>query len=275
MKGSGDKVCCTFTTYNVMGLVFGVLVVGVASWLAADKRSFFTQLKLLEEEEGEVVGEEFQNISVIDYGAFVLVAIGVAILIQSFLGCSGTLMGCCGSRKTRTCLVTYGVLVALVMVMEVVVAVLVLHVYMSEVSGEARQFMEETIKTDYVLPSQGEANDVTILWDRIMTSMGCCGVNSYLDFVEEGSSEVPPSCCQSTNLNLSNSTNITTCPDPSIDLLPQMTQGCYPLLLQGSVPAIASSLAVVIIFQLAGVILSCCLASKVDDNREWYEMTSM
>ena len=37
---------------------------------------------------------------------------------------------------------------------------------------------------------EGEANDVTILWDRIMTSMGCCGVNSYLDFVEEGSSEV-------------------------------------------------------------------------------------
>merc|ERR1719320_1112860 len=139
----------------------------------------------------------------------------------------------------------------------------------------ARHFMEETIKTDYVLPSQGEANDVTILWDRIMTSMGCCGVNSYLDFVEEGSSEVPPSCCQSTTLNLSNSTTIPTCPDPSIDLLPQMTQGCYPLLLQGSVPAIASSLAVVIIFQLAGVILSCCLASKVDDNREWYEMTSM
>jgi len=162
MKGSGDKVCCTFTTYNVMGLVFGMLVVGVASWLAADKRSFFTQLKLLEEEEGEVVGEEFQNISVIDYGAFVLVAIGVAILIQSFLGCSGTLMGCCGSRKTRTCLVTYGVLVALVMVMEVVVAVLVLHVYMSEVSGEARQFMEETIKTDYVLPSQGSASSALI-----------------------------------------------------------------------------------------------------------------
>jgi len=273
MKGSGDKVCCTFTTYNIMGLVFGVLVVGVASWLAADKRSFFTQLQLLEEQEGEVVGEQFQNISVIDYGAFVLVAIGVAILIQSFLGCSGTAMGCSGSSKARSCLVIYGVVVALVMVLEVVVAVLVLHVYMSEVSGEARQFMEETIKTDYVLPSQGEANDVTILWDRIMTSMACCGVNSYLDFVEEGSSEVPPSCCLSTSMNQSNTSTITPC--PSLEPLPQMTQGCYPLLLQGSVPAIASSLAVVIIFQLAGVILACCLASKVDNTREWYEMTSM
>ena len=82
MKGTGDKVCCTFTTYNVMEMVFGGLVVGVASWLAADKASFFTQLQLLEVEEGQVVGEEFQNISVVDYGAFVLVAIGVAIMVH-------------------------------------------------------------------------------------------------------------------------------------------------------------------------------------------------
>ena len=155
MKGSGDKVCCTFTTYNVMGMVFGGLVVGVASWLAADKTSFFTQLQLLEVEEGQVVGEQFQNISVIDYGAFVLVAIGVAIMVQSLLGCTGTFMGCCGNRKARSCLFTYGVLVAMVIVMEMVAAVLVLHVYMSEVSGEARLFMEETIKTDYILPSKG------------------------------------------------------------------------------------------------------------------------
>jgi hypothetical protein len=65
-------------------------------------------------------------------------------------------MGCCGNRKARRCLFTYGVLVAMVIVMEMVAAVLVLHVYMSEVSGEARLFMEETIKTDYILPSQGK-----------------------------------------------------------------------------------------------------------------------
>ena len=157
MKGSGDRVCCTFTTYNVMGLVFGGLVVGVASWLAADKRSFFTQLQLLEVEEGKAVGEHFQNISVIDYGAFVLVAIGVAIMIQSVLGFTGTFMGCCGNRKARTCLFTYGVLVAMVILLEMVAAVLVLHVYMSEVSGEARLFMEKTIKTDYILPSKGKS----------------------------------------------------------------------------------------------------------------------
>jgi len=271
MPGSGDRVCCTFTTYNVLAMVFGGVVVGVASWLAADKRSFFTQLELLEVEEGQVVGEHFQNISVVDYGAFVLVAIGVAIMVQSLLGCTGTFMGCSGNRKARCFLITYGVLVAMVIVMEIVAAVLVMHVYQEQVGEKARKFMEETIQSDYVLPSQGPANSVTVLWDTIMTSLACCGVNSYLDFQEtEGSAEVPPSCCKSLNMS-------TSCPDPTTnsELLPQMTQGCYPLLLQGSVPAIASSLAVVAIFQVAGVILACCLARKVEDTREWYEMSSM
>jgi len=54
-----------------------------------------------------------------------------------------------------------------------------------------------------------------------------------------------------------------------------MTNGCFEILILGSVPAIASSLAVVALFQVAGVILSCCLARKVEEQREWYEMRSM
>jgi len=261
-------VCCTFTTYNLLGLVFGGLVVGVSSWLAADKMSFFTQLQLLEQE----VGDQFQNISVVDYGAFVLVAIGVAIMVQSLFGCVGTCMGCCGSRKGRGCLISYGVLVALVVVMEVVVAVLVLHVYQEKVTGQARQFMLDTIETEYKLPSDGEPNSVTVLWNSIMTSLSCCGVKSYMDFYSiHNTTEVPPSCCGTPN-------NLTTtpCPDPATDLLPQMTVGCYQLLLEGSVPAVAASLAVVAIFQVAGIILACCLARKVDmSTREWYQMTNM
>merc|ERR1712130_875393 len=73
----------------------------------------------------------------------------------------------------------------------------------------------------------------------------------------------PLTCC-------SNSTS--TCPEtPS----PQMTTGCFDLLISGSVPAIASSLAVVTVFQIVGVILACCLARKVEDKREWYEMRSI
>ena len=105
----------------------------------------------------------------------------------------------------------------------------------------------------------GTENSVTVLWDQIMTSLECCGVEDFNDFT----GGPPLTCC-------SNSTS--TCPEtPS----PQMTTGCFDLLISGSVPAIASSLAVVTVFQIVGVILACCLARKVEDKREWYEMRSM
>jgi len=252
MKGAGDKVCCTFMTYNVLATLFGLLVVAVASWLAADKISFFTELKLVEES----VSQEFAQISVVDYGAFILVAIGVAIVIQSILGCTGTMMGCSGNSKARTFLISYGVLVALVVVCEIVAAILVLYVYKGKISAEAKSFMKKTIKEDYRV--EGTENSVTLLWNQIMTSLECCGVDDFNDFT----GGAPGSCCNSSQ----------TCPaSPS----PQMTTGCFDLLISGSVPAIASSLAVVTVFQIVGVILACCLARKVEDKREWYEMRSV
>ena len=152
MRGSGDRVCCTFSTYNVLGLLFGGLVVGVAAWLAADKNSFFTQLQLLEEE-GRRTGQE---ISIVDYGAFMLVGIGVAILVQSLLGCISTVLGCCGNQRAKGCLITYGVLISVVVIVEIVAAVLVLNVFHTEVSEETRKFLEKTLKTDYKHPSEGK-----------------------------------------------------------------------------------------------------------------------
>jgi len=271
MRGSGDRVCCTFSTYNVLGLIFGGLVVGVAAWLAADKNSFFTQLQLLEEEEGQAG----QEISIVDYGAFMLVGIGVAILVQSLLGCISTVLGCCGNRRAKGCLITYGILITIVVIVEIVAAVLVLNVFHAEVSEETKQFLEKTLKTDYKHPSEGKANDVTVLWDTIMTNLGCCGVNDYLDFMNEGSNVIPAACCLTPSINSTLPSLPESCPDPADGPLPQMIQGCYPLLVQGSIPAIAASLTIVAIFQVAGIILACCLATKVETSREWYEMNNM
>ena len=105
---------------------------------------------------------------------------------------------------------------------------------------------------------------MTVLWNQIMTSLTCCGVEGYQDFSS------PPSICCSAG-QPQNST-LQDCPATPTS---QMETGCFNLLISGSVPAIASSLAVVAVFQIAGVILACCLARKVEDKREWYEMRSM
>jgi tetraspanin-18 len=45
-----------------------------------------------------------------------------------------------------------------------------------------------------------EKDTVTLMWDYIMASMKCCGVDSYEDFREskkwtEGNKSVPEACC--------------------------------------------------------------------------------
>jgi len=275
MKGSGDKICCTFTTYNVLGMVFGLLVAGTAGWLAADKVSFFTNLQLHElEDKAEV--EQFKNISVIDYGAFVLVGVGVAIIIQSLLGCIATCLGCSYNSKARCCLLTYGWSGAVAIVLEIVAAVLVLHVYQGHIKSETETFMLKTVQQDYRTSSQGEPNGVTILWDHIMSSLQCCGVNNFLDFQKDAETfEIPLSCCGANIADISNSTeSISICPDVK-EPNPQMMNGCYKILLDHGIPAIAASLAVVALFQVAGVILACCLSRimKEDRRNNHYEMT--
>jgi len=287
MKGSGDKICCTFTTYNVLGMVFGILVAGTAGWLAADKVSFFTNLQLheLENEEDKAEVEAFKNISVIDYGAFVLVGVGVAIIIQSLLGCIATCLGCSYNRKARCCLLTYGWSGAVAIILEIVAAVLVLHVYQGHIKSETETFMLKTIQKDYKTSSQGEPNGVTVVWDHIMTSLQCCGVNNFQDFRKDPPAEtfeIPLACCGAKIADSSNSTesssnsteSITSCPDAK-DPNAQMMNGCYQILLDHGIPAIASSLAVVAVFQVAGVILACCLSRimKEDRRNNHYEMT--
>lgn len=263
MKGSGDKICCTFTTYNVLGMVFGILVAGTAGWLAADKVSFFTNLQLheLEVEDKEAV-EAFKNISVIDYGAFVLVGVGVAIIIQSLLGCIATCLGCSYNRKARCCLLTYGWSGAVAIVLEIVAAVLVLHVYQGQIKEETKTFMLKTIQKDYKTSSQGEPNGVTILWDHIMTSLQCCAVNDFHDFQKDplAETEIPLSCCGIIiDDNLNSTESPPNCPDAK-EPNTQMLTGCWQILMDHGIPAIAASLAVVAVFQVAGVILACCLS---------------
>jgi len=259
MRGSGDRICCTFSTYNVLGLIFGALMVGVSAWLAVDKASFFDRLQIhnLTEEQHE----EFRTVSVVDYGAYILVGVGAAIMLQSLIGTIGTLMGCFGNKRARCCLITYGLLVLAVIAIEILAAVLVLYVYQGAVETEVAAFMNSTIEREY---RQDNPTAVTVLWDHMMTQLECCGVQDYTDFTNQ----VPPSCCSSANF---------TCPDLGLNptaVLPQMESGCFSVLLAGTVPALAASLAVVAVFQLAGALLACCLARMVaTEKREWYELS--
>jgi len=276
MGEAGDRICCTFSICNIIGFISGGLLTGFSVWLLADKLSFFTELNLYPLDENES-GDEFQSFTVIDYFACILVGVGVAALLKSLLGCTALCLGCCGSSKARSCLLTYSLVVAIVILLEIIGAVLVLHVYKGEIERGTEQFLLKSLQEDYRLPSQGEPNGVTVLWNHIMSALECCGVSSYRDFeteptVIEGEFlvsesvpfEVPASCCSSPNDTL-----LSACSSSADD---QLTRGCYSVLLTHSVPAVAASIAMVATFQVAAVILACCLCSMVEDTGEWHHI---
>ena len=127
----------------------------------------------------------------------------------------------------------------------------------------------------------GDTNTVTVLWDSLMSGLGCCGVNGYMDF-EKG--RIPLSCCEggichSNVYSLYFSTlsgpqdNSTFCDAENPG--EQMKSGCYQFLADSSVPTVAACISVVLLCQMTGVILACCLASRVESSTEWYEMTTL
>ena len=97
----------------------------------------------------------------------------------------------------------------------------------------------------------------------------------FLEIIQNFASFFRSRLCLTPSVNSTIASVPDTCPDLADGPIPQMIQGCYALLVQGSVPAIAASLTVVAVFQVAGIILACCLATKVETSRDWYEMNSM
>ena len=82
---------------------------------------------------------------------------------------------------------------------------------------------------------------------------------------------VPDACCLRLNATVLLDEGCPADPTPTNAYL----EGCGARLATSATPALAVSVAVVVIFQVAGVILSCCLGCHVEDKREWYEMTSL
>jgi len=248
--------------YNILSLVFGLLVTGCAAWLVADRGSFFYVTQLHE------LHEEYSTGTVIDDGAYVVLGIGIAIIIQSIVGCLGAGLGC-GGRGKR-CLFAYGGLLSLVIVLEIIAVVLALVVYMKEVGAETLKFLESTLQ-DYNKTDTG----VSVVWDNMMTGLGCCGANNYTDFNNIFAADgqiIPESCCM---LNENGTMPLDAGCMSSPSATNAYLNGCFELLGPGAVPAIAVTASVIVVFQIAGVILSCCLGCLIEDKREWYQMTSM
>ncbi|XP_055376889.1 tetraspanin-18 isoform X2 [Condylostylus longicornis] len=250
--------------FNFLFFILGTIVLGVGIWLAADKASLISLLKMVESEHIK----QFTQPAVIEQLAYVLIICGAIMFILSFLGYCGAI------RESRCLLTTYGIFMIIILIAEISVAGLAFG-YKERAKSETKTFLQTTISKYYSSTEHTDA--VTLVWNNIMAQRHCCGVNDYRDFeyskgwqTYKENRTVPDACCVLKDM-------IKIIPeDPKCPTSPHsdnsyFQKGCYDAvvewLLSNRIIIIAVALGVAIV-QLLAIFLAFCLCKAISKYRE-------
>lgn len=163
---------------NFVFFITSGLILTIGLWLYFHKNSLLSLLKLANDEEAE----KLANLKILEDIAFLIIAAGAIMFLLSFLGY-------CGALRESTCLLnTYGVLLVITLVLELVACFLIL-VFYNQITAETGVSLKRSLKEYNEQKNEG----VTLAWDKMMRSVGCCGINSYKDFTTP---LVPEACCK-------------------------------------------------------------------------------
>uniref|UniRef100_A0A2P2I445 Tetraspanin-1 isoform X1 n=1 Tax=Hirondellea gigas TaxID=1518452 RepID=A0A2P2I445_9CRUS len=181
--------------FNFAFFAAGGLILALSVWLAVDNTSFLLLTRLSTNPSLQV----YNTPSVLEQGAYVMIAAGALIFLLGFLGCCGAAM------ESRSLLTTYGLLIIVLFVMQVAGGVLA-AVYRTQAEDELEELLKFSLQKYYSTPQR--ANAVTLAWDAVMEELECCGVNNYTDFEKAALWQtnktnkqlVPLACCAKTKV---------------------------------------------------------------------------
>ncbi|KAL7644288.1 UNVERIFIED_CONTAM: hypothetical protein RMT77_005115 [Armadillidium vulgare] len=176
--------------FNFLLFILGGALLAVSIWVAIDNTSFFLLTRITD----NIRIQDYNESTVLETGAYILIAAGGIVFLLGFLGCCGAAM------ESRPLLVTYGILIILVFLLEVTAGVLI-AIYKKEMENHLEDFLKVTLRKHYT--HQTEPNSISVTWDAMMTQMHCCGINNFTDFElahrwqRENESDyiVPRACC--------------------------------------------------------------------------------
>jgi len=188
-----------------------------------------------------------------------LIIIGGITVIIAFFGCVGA---CCENSCGACMLKTFGSLVALLLLVEVI---LVVVVYFKQPAIE--EHMKGTIQ-EYNTNNATENAGITKIWDTMQQNYECCGVVHPSDWKSVLPKSVPDSCCKEKTDGCGE--NARKSPDNE-DIF---AKGCYVKLSEDSV-LLGSVGGVLLGIQLLAIIVSCCMACRRKDSEDGYELTNM
>jgi len=253
-------VLCLF---NFIFFVSGTVVLGIGIWLAIDKASFISLLRMVEADHLE----KFTQPTVIEQLAYILIVCGAVMFILSFLGY-------CGAIRESQCLLTvYGIFLILLLAAEIT-AIGLAAAYKDRAKLETKTFLQSTITRYYTTVERTDA--VTLMWNHLQGQMSCCGVDDYKDFnlsdswiSFKGNRTIPESCCvlQDPVKLIPRDLN---CPSSPSDANSYWRKGCYDAvvdyLMFHRIIVIISALVIGLI-QLLAILLAFCLCKSLEKYR--------
>jgi len=198
------------------------------------------------------MGENYFHSSIV-----LMVAGGIIILVTFF--------GCCGVCTENHCMLyIFGTLLSLILIMEIGAAVAAL-VLKDEADTAITTAMTNNLK-DY-------SNDKPTqdAWGQIQRNLKCCGIKDFQDWANVtnvGPSDVPDSCCV---------TEVEGCGKGVLTGDAQSkeriyTTGCLSTVRQmiaSNVVIVGGIAAGVVILQLIGIIVVCCLANRMREQKQY------
>lgn len=189
----------------------------------------------------------------------ILMVVGGVILIVAFFGC-------CGACTENACMMyTFGSLVALILIVEIGCTVTI-FLFKDQVWNEVNHQLIDGLKKYGKDENQG----TTESWNLLQIQFKCCGVQNYTDWesVESlnSTSSVPNSCCTEEAKN--ENTN-TTCGEGQLTNPTHIYEiGCLTSLgdfLKENLIIVGIAGATIVVLQLIGVIVACCLGRRMKE----------
>ncbi|KAG5839149.1 hypothetical protein ANANG_G00201880 [Anguilla anguilla] len=174
----GDCLSCIkylMFVFNFFIFLGGSFLLGVGIWVLVDPTGF-----------REIVAAN----PLLFTGAYIILALGGMLFLLGFLGC-------CGAIRENKCLLLFFFMLILIIFLAELAAAILAFIFREHLT---REYFTHELKRKY----QGYNNtDVfTSTWNAIMTTFGCCGVNSPEDFEDSlfrlmnPNDVVPEACCQ-------------------------------------------------------------------------------
>ena len=204
--------------------LLGATLLSIGLWIAYETKSFIELshfgLKFVEDEEvkiDEIVIDYIERLThetALEDG---LIIIGASILIITLIGWLGSL------TDYKSFLVAYCSLIVLTIVIQIGIIEYILIGYSKNtlLPEKFRTILKESMR-HYQIKStdeNDELNAMTILWNVIMKTKKCCGVEDYKDFKNsmktcDSTTEIPIACCKITNedVKFSDLRNHNSCP---------------------------------------------------------------